>query len=140
MTQSVQNSVVSAILVTSDAQRMEMLPKYFKGHFLAAESAIYNQMRYIIDEYKGGFWEYYELSNGGFFMAPRGDHKYDFYVPSSGNEGQLSAQAAGITACLFAFSHMSFKPNTDHIADLYHLLKEYACEHAEASSILWACD
>lgn len=140
MTQSVQNSVVSAVLVTDNAKRMEMLPKYFKGHYHVAESVIYSQMGYIADGYNGGFWEYYELSNGGFFMAPKGDHEYDFYIQSNGNAGRMSAEAAGITACLFAFSHMSFKPNTGHIADLYHLLKEYACEHVEARSILWACD
>lgn len=144
MTQTAQNSFhaaqVTAVLVSDDAQRLEMLPKYFKGHFLAVESAVYSYMNFITEEYEGGFWEYHELSNGGFFMAPRATQKYNIVVPSNGHHCTLSAEAAGITACLFALSNLSFAPNTDHIASLYHLLHDYACVHPEAGSILWAID
>jgi hypothetical protein len=52
----------------------------------------------------------------------------------------MSADAAGITACLFALSHLSFQTKNEKIAEHYHLLRDFALEHAEASIILAAID
>jgi hypothetical protein len=42
--------------------------------------------------------DYYELSNGGFYMAPCLDKKLTMFVEGNGYEGILSADAAGIVA------------------------------------------
>ncbi|MGR8998212.1 MAG: antirestriction protein [Gammaproteobacteria bacterium] len=61
----------------------------------------------IADDYNGSYWEFYELSNGGFYMAPRSDSKFNVSC-ENGFEGQLSADALGIVACLYAHSNLSF--------------------------------
>jgi hypothetical protein len=57
-----------------------------------------------------------------------------------GFEGQMSADAAGITACLFALSHLSFQIQHENIENHYHQLRDCALEHAEAGVILAAID
>ena len=47
----------------------------------------------------------------------------------------MSADAAGITVCLFALSHLSFEYTTDIFSRHYHWLLEYAKDHAEARAI-----
>ncbi len=73
-------------------------------------------------------------------MAP--DTDVIFSVSSdNGYEGTMSADALGITACLYAYSHLSFDPKlTEICAEHYHLLREFMLDHDEARSILAAID
>ena len=63
-------------------------------------------------------------------------------VCENGYEGQLSADAFGITVCLYAYSRLSFSGMliADMCAQQYHLLRAYALEHAEVEGILAAVD
>jgi len=82
----------------------------------------------------------FELSNGGFYMAPSCD-PVEFSVHSNGFEGSLSADAAGITVCLFTFSHLSFQqPSDDVFSRHFYALREFALNHKEAASIFAAID
>lgn len=95
----------------------------------------------LADSYTGGYWEFHELSNGGFYMAPRFDTEFTVSC-QNGFEGKLSPDAFGITVCLYAFSELSFVG--DRVAQTctqqYHLLREYAAEHPEARQIYRAID
>jgi hypothetical protein len=82
----------------------------------------------------------FELSNGGFYMAPNSG-PYKFGVYSNGFEGTLSGDAAGITVCLFTFSHLSFQqPTEDVFSRHFYALREFAMDHKEARSIFAAID
>ena len=54
----------------------------------------------------------------------------------------LSADALGITACLYAYSHLSFSNGrfARVCACHYHRLREYMFEHSEVRGILGATD
>ena len=54
----------------------------------------------------------------------------------------MSADALGITACLYAYSHLSFAQNSfgELCAQHYHWLREYALDHSEAGAIFAAID
>jgi hypothetical protein len=54
----------------------------------------------------------------------------------------MSADAFGITVCLFAYSNLSFGSGqfAETCGDQYHLLREYMMDHAEAGAILAATD
>ena len=109
---------------------------------LNIEPAIYSITGSIATEYNGAYWEFYSLSNGGFYMAPSSDSQYQVSC-ENGFEGKLSADALGITACLYAYSHLSFSSNAafaEMCANHYHRLREYMLEHVEARSILRAID
>ena len=91
--------------------------------------------------YKGGYWDFHTLSNGGFYMAPAEDRVFRVACDNM-FEGDLSADALGITSCLYAYSHLSF---TDGMfarvsARHYHRLREHMFEHPEVAAILGATD
>ena len=116
------------------------LPRHFGQRLLVFEGAVYDFMRRFAPSYRGGYWEFFELSNGGFYMACDGG-PFRFSVDTNGYEGEMSADAAGITVCLFVCSHLSFTYTGDDVfARHFHLLHEYAAEHAEAPAIFAAID
>lgn len=124
-------------------QRLSHTAKLFGLHFpMAIEPTIYNITDSIAEEYNGGYWNFYELSNGGFYMSPNSDKPFRVSC-ENGFEGELSADALGITVCLYAYSLLSFsnKPGLSEIcADQYHWLREYMLDHPEAGAILAAVD
>jgi hypothetical protein len=98
-------------------------------------------MHKLVSEYRGGYWLFYELSNGGFYMAPRRDSPtVEVRVEGNQYSGQMSVDAAAITACLFAFSHLSLAFKNDVLARHYYQLRDFALDHVEAKSILEAID
>ncbi len=121
-------------------ERLQTLPRHFGRHMLTVEYAVYAFMRRLVNQYSGGCWAFFELSNGGFYMAPECATELSICVDGNGFEGTMSADAAGITACLFALSHLSFQIADDSIAEHFHRLRDFALEHAEASVILAAID
>jgi hypothetical protein len=119
--------------------RIGTLPRHFGMHMLTVEGRIYDLLSQFCASYDGGIWRFYELSNGGFYMSPP-DDSYELIVDGNGFRGRLSADAAGIAVCLFAFSHLSFEYTSDVFSRHYHCLLEYAKDHAEAGLIFAAID
>ena len=92
-------------------------------------------------DYHGAYWEFITLSNDSFYMAPRSETLFAVSC-ENGFVGQLSADALGITACLYAYSHLSFGDGefAQTCARHYHLLRDWAMAHVEAGAILRAID
>jgi hypothetical protein len=106
------------------------------------EPLIFNLTDHIADNYTGGYWDFYTLSNGGFYMSPCSDETFNVSC-ENGFEGRLSGDTLGIVVCLYAYSHLSFGTEsqfTDTCAQQYHWLREYALEHDEAGEIFSAVD
>jgi hypothetical protein len=123
----------------ADGERITTLPRHFGRHMLTVEDSVYTFMRQLARDYSGSYWHFYELTNGGFYMAPGGPPLH-ISVDGNGFDGEMSADAAGITVCLFAFSHLSFAILNDTFSRHYYDLREFALEHAEASAIMGAID
>lgn len=119
--------------------RIETLPKHFGRHMLIVERRIYDFMSQFASAYSGGCWRFFELDNGGFYMSPP-DETYEIRIDGNGFQGRMSADAAGITVCLFAFSQLSFEHTTDVFARHFHWLREFASDHPEADAIFQAVD
>ena len=120
--------------------RLTVLSERFGHNMLIVEDAIYNWMHTLCLNYEGAYWELYELSNGGFFMAPVISSRLEVNVDGSGYCEWLSSQAAGITACLFALSHLASQIPDEAISDHYHWLREFAVSHPEGRAIIGALD
>jgi hypothetical protein len=106
------------------------------------EPYIYAVAGNLAKEYRGGYWQFYRLDNGGFYMSPLTDKTFDV-VCDNGYEGHLSADALGIVACLYAYSHLSFVGGSvfaELCAEQFHLLREYALDHPEVGAIMAAID
>ncbi len=134
-------SIIAAERVP-EALRMDATDGLFGMHFpLKLEPAIYKFADQLSSEYNGGYWDFFTLSNGGFYMAPRADGTYRVSC-ENGYQGELSADALGIVACLYAYSHLSFAEGDfgELCAEHYHWLRAFVMEHAEAGAILAAID
>jgi hypothetical protein len=139
-TQSTQR-IVARTLVPED-RRTAVVEQLFGIHFpLRLEPVIYGITERMAEDYSGGYWDFFQLSNGGFYMAPSTDRIfhvtcYNYF------EGDLSGDALGITACLYAYSHLSFSNGrfARVCACHFHRLREYMFEHPEVREILGAID
>ena len=135
-------SIITRRQVAGD-QRIEHTAAIFGIDFpMRFEPAVYRIAETIAPEYNGGYWEFYALSNGGFYMAPISDNAYPVSC-ENGYEGVLSADALGIAVCLYAYSHLSFSDSTElaeTFAQQYHWLRDYMLKHPEAEGILGAID
>ncbi len=117
-------------------------PAYHFGDFFPfrVEPFIFDLAGRLSRDYQGGYWNMYELPSGGFYMAP--DSDTPFHVSCmNGYEGTLSADAFGVTVCMYTYSHLSFSPNMAEVCtEQYHLLREYLFQHPEVRAILAAID
>ena len=126
-----------------DAQRMSVPARLFGVMFATrVEPFVFGIARTLSADYGGGYWDFYALSNGSFYMAPAGDDRYSVRC-GNGYAGEMSGYAFGITCCLYAYSHLSFAGPpalAEGCAAQYHLLREYMLRHADAREILAAID
>ncbi|SDK53482.1 Antirestriction protein [Methylophilus rhizosphaerae] len=133
---------ITAALVP-ETLRITIPAQHFKQHFpFKIEPAIYNIARMLCPGYQGAYWDFYTLSNNGFFMVPDIDEPVRI-VCENGYEGQVSKEAFGIIVCLYAYSHLSFTKifalaamSSEH----FHALRDFALQHAEAEAILESVD
>jgi len=131
---------VVATLV-SDVDRLDFLPTFFGTRLMMrGEAMVYDWMGQLCADYHGGFWNFYTLSNGGGYMAPSNAEPMKLRVDGNDFEGAMSADTAGIVATLFTLSQLSIETQQDAIGDLFHALREFAGEHAEAGLIFGAID
>ena len=129
--------------LVADHQRLNITEQYFGLHFpLAIEPTLYAVADHLAEDYRGGYWHFYTLSNGGFYLAPQREDGFQVSC-DNGYEGRLSADAFGIVCCLYAYSQLSFS-NQPALAEIcarqFHWLRDYALDHAESGAILAAID
>lgn len=121
-------------------QRINALPFHFGKHLLRIEAMIFDFMGRLSPDYAGGHWLFFNLSNGGFYMAPSYDAPMRISVVGNDYQGSMSADAAGIVACLFAIGQLAAMYSEDSTIEHYHALREFALGHAEGAAILQAID
>jgi hypothetical protein len=121
-------------------RRMQIFPEYFGRHMLTAEAMVYQTLGSLCQDYAGGYWDFYELSNGGFYMAPSTDKRMRLQCAGNGFDAEMSADAAGIVACLFAFNGLVWRTRDVRFERLFYSLREFASDHAEACAISAAID
>lgn len=120
----------------------QFLPAMFgKPLLIIAENTVYSLMeRLSPQDYGGGFWNFYEYEEAPLFLAPTSKPRYRIVPEITGFEGEVSSEAAGIIATLFAFSHLSFRDDSGLLAEGYDRLLTYAFAHPEAAKIAQAID
>lgn len=135
------------------AAKFDFIPRHFGVRMLLRAEALVNAtLRELCTDYTGGDWRFVDLSNGGYFMAPAaapqprstsgpaGPNTMHLCVRGSHVTVDVSAEAAGIIATLFALGHLAASDEGDRYAEAYHLLLDFARAHAERASIFEAID
>ena len=129
-----------------DHQRLAFWPRHFGNipQWIMLEPHIFGWMDRLCAEYHGGVWAFYTLNNGGAFMAPedesRDESRWALFNLLNGNDATMSAEAAGITACLLAYSHHACRTESDAMSEHYYRLRDYAFSHPECNAILSIID
>lgn len=99
----------------------------------------YNHAHRFSQDYGGGFWHWYTQSDGGFFICPQTEKTYRIEVCSNYYQGEMSAQALGITVSLYALCIMA-ESGHEFFIESYHRLRDYAVQHPEWAAIGGAID
>lgn len=141
-THIISNSNTITRQLVAEDQRTHVTADLFGVYFpLQLEPFIFSMASRLSEDYGGGYWNFYTLNSGGFYMAPDSDRQFQVISQNSW-EGLMSADAFGITVCLYAYSNLSFGSGNFSVtcAEQYHLLREYMMDHDEARTILAATD
>ena len=128
----------------SDEQRADFWPQHFGRipQWILLEPRIFGWMDRFCENYSGGIWHFYTLTNGGAFMAPEAedDEKWTLLNNMNGNSAEMSAEAAGIAVCLIEYSHHACRTECDAMTEHYYRLRDYALQHPEYHAILAIID
>lgn len=111
------------------------VPRWF-----TLESRVFNGLARLCQDYSGGGWQFYTLSNGGAFMAPDSDERWSLRNTLNGNDATLSSEAAGLTVCLLAWSHHACQTEHPRMTAHYYQLRDYALTHPECRGIMAIID
>ncbi|ELY3745558.1 antirestriction protein [Cronobacter sakazakii] len=127
-----------------DEQRIHFWPQLFGSipQWITLEPHIFAWMDRFCDEYSGGIWSFYTLSNGGAFIAPDADSddKWPLFNSMNGNGAEMSVEAAGIAVCLIEYSHHACRTECDAMTEHYYRLRDYALQHPESNAIIRITD
>jgi hypothetical protein len=139
MTQETSADAITSSVVP-DELRLNFLPHYLGAHYLRGETLVYEWARRLASAYNGGSWVFFQLSNGGFYMAPERSGRLHVRWHMNGYNDMMGADAFGIVVTLFALCHLAELRHDDRIIEHYHALRAYAAQHVEAANILRAID
>ena len=130
-----------AIVATCVAEedRPNFLPHHFIKYFLLLENKLYDLADRFGKEYRGGCWDFYDLSNGGGYLGLEPTRLLTVSMPN-GYSAIVNGNTFGIIVSLYAINWLSHDTLSEHLADKYHLLHDFACQQPESALILSAID
>ena len=123
-----------------DEKRMDFLPGAFGAHYLQGERLVFSWLRELSNDYQGGYWHYYWLSNGAFYMAPHIRSTLRLVWANNFFDSDMSADAAGVVATLYGLNHLQSITHEARLIDRYQGLLEYVEQHPESRLIWQAID
>ena len=90
----------------------------------------------LANNYASTKWEFFELSNGGYYAAPKLQHRIHIGGDRTVFSGEVSADAAGVIATLLMLDYMAEVAANHECRDDYEKLLAFARQHPEADAIL----
>jgi len=134
------NTEITATVVKEEA-RTPFTFDHFGPAFMFVENGVYTTLDKICPDYKGGYWQFVELSNGGGYMRLDTDQPTLHLACENYYEGDLSPDAASIVACLYAINKAVWaRPDDENLENHYYWLRDYAAQHVEVDAIFGAID
>ncbi|REC93300.1 antirestriction protein [Kushneria indalinina] len=123
------------------SRHAEELKRHFERHHALVVPTVQTLLQRMSRDYDGGELECFDLDNAGFYMRPTRTEDMHVLIWASEYVGFMSPDAAGITACLYAYYLMQWNTGADVMHDRYYRLEEYARAHPEHQQIFCAtCD
>ncbi|MTC74208.1 hypothetical protein GKR75_08015 [Providencia sp. wls1919] len=120
---------IVAIKVNNSQDRLKFLPSKLGRYCISFENAIYDWMNRNAIAYNGGFWDFFNLSNSGFYLQP--SKGYMITTPN-GFMDDTTSEETGIIVTLMMLSHFSFvtyekghQEDCERISAYFHKLREF---------------
>ena len=98
----IDNETRISSYVVVDELRLNFLPHYLGAQYLQGEALVYDWAARLSSAYNGGSWDFFQLSNGGFYMAPSNCGRVLVRWHMNGYSDMMGADAFGIVVTLFA--------------------------------------
>lgn len=114
---------IAAALVTDTNLRLHWLSRAAGNHGGRLQCTV-AEMLAKLDEDHSGEWDFFALSNGGFYMAPASDRAFRL-TSVHGFAAEVGANAAGIVACVMAYSDLQMLEDGHCFAEAHQLLTAY---------------
>lgn len=122
------------------AKRLDFLPRFVGNKYLEYERGVFDLMRRACPDYNGGYWEYYRLSNGGFYISLHSDKLFKVEQPSNFYKGRMSADAVSIGINLYLLCEFAWQVDQEHFTEAFNNLRDFAKQHPEWSEIFHFID
>jgi len=129
-------------ILIRDDRREQFLPTLFGQRLpIVAENTVYTMMeRLSPSDYHGGFWNFYERDSEPLYLAPTSRPHFRIESDLTEFRGEVSADAAGIAATLFALSHLSVQFESELMQQRFYRLRIYSFHDPEVTKILPVSD
>lgn len=127
----------------SDAEVLNMITPYYPmfAPLQFFETMVFEMLDSWCDDYDGGVWSYFKLSNGAWYLAPADEGIYRV-KDYAGREHEMSPDGAGLTATLHMLHRLTWhfheagdKAKRDVVSEHYHALRMYTYPHPDATAI-----
>ncbi|SMG61587.1 antirestriction protein [Paraburkholderia susongensis] len=138
MCNTTADTAITATLVP-ETSRLDFLPRFFGKHMIG-EAMVFNWADRLSADYNGGLWDFFTLSNGGFYLAPSVQLDYRVMWNLNSFDDTMGTDAFGIVVTLFALCHLAELTEDEPVIERYHALRDYAAMHAESRKIMRAID
>lgn len=137
--ENLEMEIITATKVADEDRLNFWLRHVGMAKMLAFERHVYCWMRRLCPYYDGGYWEFYDLSNGGFYITPADERKIWLTWPGNYFDDEMSGDAAGIVATLYALNDFA-QQISPAFGEKHRQLYDYIESHPEAQAIYAAID
>lgn len=118
----------------ADNRRLRFLPRYFGNSCVRFEQSVYRMADKMLENYKGGYWEYATTNNDAAFMYCEG-HKKVIHL-FSGESFEVDAVLAGIIVCIYAHNVLyEGGDRSDAVVENWQKLNDFAYEYAKQNKL-----
>lgn len=101
---------------------------------------LFDKAAALCSEYRGDFWEARLAPDGAAYAVPTLNDAWPVCVYGNHFEGEMDADAFGLTVTLFTLCDVANLTERDEHIQAYYDLRAYAANHPDAALILAAID
>ena len=135
LTQGKDKIMITKSLV-EEKDRLNFLPHYFGENYLRYELLVFLFADKFCDEYHGGYWDFYHLSNSCPLMVLSSESCHKVVNDMNFFTDAMSSEAMSVGVNIFAMYALLEETRDSDLIHYYRTLKEFASEHIEASKIM----
>jgi hypothetical protein len=125
--------------LVSEENRINFLPDHFGSHFAKVQGLVFDLAKRFSDDYRGGLWVFYDLSNGAGYLSLDARRYLELHTPN-GFSKRVNGNTFGLIISLYAINWLANETGEDLLIEQYYALRDFASQHIDRVVILRAID